>query len=445
MFSTSASAVWATDVFSSGINVDINGYAICKDGAGNTVTCSSMVEVETNRTQAPYDLIDADFLLIDFNKAKNERVRKNEVLTIDPGVYKSIQVDAAGNKPGSKPGKLIMNPGVYEINKYIVNGQVLPADTNGTVTLMVKSKFDLTNSDINCKAGSHYGMDPNKYAMYIETSDVTINGACISGYMYFKNALTDVKMDLLGAISAESLTLDLSTNIDVDLEYILFTDFSQFLEIGPKLPSGWHMVKAPAEINASVTVEDFFGDDLDISTYGTDWMVYQHDYDEYTYKRFYTPLDLNTSLEKKRGYWLGTRKNTDLKVLGLNPVVWDRRIKDCPSKDGCYRYALQSCIEGDENPSRYNLIGSVASKASDWVDYRVEVNGEVMTPSKAMKENIMSNQIWKYNPSTGTYVTGNDIGEGNTTIDSFAGFWVEMNCANNSINREINLIVPNRM
>ncbi|GIT98596.1 hypothetical protein [Sulfurovum sp. TSL1] len=465
VFSTSAFAVKATEIFPSGINVNIDlsvdnilDSANCIED-GVATPCSTITAL-TSRVLAPYAMIDADFLATDFKRAPNIRVQKDNVQTIDPGVYKRIVVDGAGNASGSKPGKLIMNPGLYKIDTYIVNGQVVPADTNGSVTLMVKSEVDLTNGENNCEAGIPY-LNPDKFAMYIEDIDPFINGACMSGYLYSKYAVNNLKIDLWGAISAESLVLDMSTNINVDLEYLIFTDFSGFLEVGPNMTAGpnmtvgWHMVKAPAEISATnpVTVADFFGDDLNTSTYGREWIVYQRDYNASTHERYYTKLNPGVKLEKNRGYLLGTIKDTELKVLGLNPVVWDHKMKTkdgcTTTKKGCYRYALQSCTEGDTNAYLYNLVGSVSSTKTYWGDYRVEVKDldtgviTVMHPDDAFKNNIMSNQIWIYNVGNNGYdIIGTDTSLLPHSIDYFDGFWVEMNCTN-SIGKEINLIVPN--
>jgi hypothetical protein len=290
---------------------------------------------------------------------------------------------------------------------------------------------------------------PNRYVFYTEDIEANVNDACISGYMYLKHGLKNAKMDLWGAVSAEYVTLQNNTHIHVDLDHLLFADFDAFLEIGPKVAAGWHMMKAPAEINATnnVTVGCFFGDDLNTSTYGTEWIVYQRDYDGS--RSYYTKLKLDTLLEKSRGYWLGLKKDAEVKVLGLDPVVWDDTIPGCTSVNGCTHYALKSCSVGDSNPYLYDLVGSVSSRKSDWKDYRVAVDNNgtvtVMTPSEAKAANIMNNQIWKYAPSaTGTYVTADDTGLVDSTIDYFEGFWVELNCTN-SIGKTIDLIIPNGM
>lgn len=453
MFSTSAFAVLATDVFPSGVSVGFNSSDTdnikCIDDDGKTTDCQVIGAV---RELAPYTDIDGQWPT--FTSAPDVTVLSGEIKTINPGVYNSIQVDVSK----WDHGVLIMNPGVYWINEYSVSGQVLPGDANGTdpdgsITLFVKSKLNFIGSHNNCivadgkiKRGPY--THPNRYILYTEDTAPIVEDTCMSGYIYFRNELNDAEIDLWGAISAETITLKKGTksSVYVDLDHLIFTDFNGLLEVGPSMKAGWHMVKAPAEVdvNNPVTVESFFGDDLDSSTFRTDWRVYQRDYNGSV--SYYTELtELTTPLEKNRGYWLGTDKDVDLKVLGLNPVVWDRKINGCTSNKGCYRYALQSCTAGDTNPTLYNLVGSVGSTMSDWADYRVEVDGTVMTPSEAHTANIMSNQIWKYSPSaSGTYVTADDSGLlGDSTIDYFDGFWVEMNCTS-SIGKTINLIVPNR-
>ena len=497
MFSTSAFAVLATDVFSSGVNVAINqDPAIIADIGGqggevhyehdNELVGGTISNIDcinggvsvpctmtgTARTVAPYDAIDSYWPTPEeFAAAPIITVANTETRTINPGVYNTIEV--AGN--GNNLGVLIMNPGIYLINQYIIAGQVLPGDANGTdlkgtVVVLVKSELDFGSSYNNCTVGHNNNGNnngngntntntsgpydsPNRYVFYTEDIEANVDTACISGYMYLKHSLKNAKMNLWGAISAESVTLQNGSNVYVDLEHLIFADFDAFLEVGPKTSAGWHMVKAPAEISATniVTVNCFFGDDLNISEYGKEWIVYQRDYNGT--QSYYTALTPTTKLEKNRGYWLGLEKDADLKVLGLNPIVWDENIAGCTSKYGCYRYTLQSCSAEDTRPSLYNLVGSVGSSKSDWVDYRVEVNGTVMTPSEAHDANIMSNQIWKYIPNgsldsanAGEYQTADDTGllGGDSTIDYYDGFWVEVNCTN-SVGKTIDLIVPNRM
>jgi len=478
MFSTSAFAVLATDIFKSGVNVDldlniidINGYGGEIHGekdnelVGGTIAATNCINngvsvpctmTGTGRMEAPYTSITPNWpSVVEFASAPSITVGKKETLTIDPGVYNTITVEGRGNNHG----KLIMNPGVYWINEYHIKGQVLPGGTEGTVVLLIKSQLDFAGSSINCSvengntASVPYAT-PNRFVFYTEDLIADVNDASISAYVYLKYALKQAQLDLWGAISAASLTLQNGSHIYVDLEHLIFADFDAFLEVGPKKGPGWHMVKAPAEINATnqVTVTDFFGDDLNPATYGTEWVVFQRDYDGT--QSFYTELTLATPLEKNRGYWLGLTQESELKVLGLNPVVWDDTIPGCTSDYGCYRYTLQSCSAGDTNPSLYNLVGSVGSTKSDWADYRVEVdnNGTVMTPTEAYNANIINKQIWKYIPNgsldsanSGEYQTVDDSGLlGNATVEYFDGFWVEVNCTN-SVGKTIDLIVPNRM
>ena len=460
--STSAFAgVRATEVFQAGVNVKLNispDIECLEDGV--LVPCAQGIV----RKEAPYDIIDTHWPT--FTSAQNVIVPKNGTQTINPGVYNRIEVQAQG----SKYGVLIMNPGVYFINEYIIGGQVLPGNANGTdpqgtVTLLVKSRVDISGASINCNVGNGNNADtpydsPNRYVFYTEDSAANVHNASISGYMYFRYALNQdqEKMQLWGAISAESVILKNGSTINIDVDHLLFADFDAFLEIGPKLQPGWHMVKAPAEISATniVTVNCFFGDDLNISEYGQEWIVYERDYDEVTHKQYYKALTPTTPLEKNRGYWLALTKEAELKVLGLNPIVWDKNIAGCTSPHGCYRYTLQSCSVGDTNPYIHNLVGTVGSTRSNWADYRVAVNGTVMTPTEAHNANIINKQIWKFIPNgslastnSGEYEIIDDQGllslpNEQPKIDYYNGFWVEVNCTN-SIGKTIDLIVPNRM
>ena len=504
LLTTSAYAVKATDIFESGINTTIGenlpGSDITGQGliigerdltlvggslTNNPVQCENdgvtvdCLVSDTSRTEAPYALIDP--MWPTFNdtihptieiKGTSGTSTVNGVtteltfpFTIEPGIYRKITTGKAGNTPG----QLIMNPGIYWIDEYVSSsgGEVIPGDTDGTVAFLVKSNIDFTSSLNNCKTDIN-GNDvpystPNRYTFYTEDTTPGFSSACISGYMYFRYGDFNLQSEIWGAISAPTIQIQSAGIIHVDLENVIFTDFEGFLETGPQQTAGWHIVSAPAEMNTtvSVTVADFFGNDFNESTYDTDWRVYQRDYNDGDHSVYYTYLDLNDTLEKSRGYWIGTKKDANMTVLGLQPVVWQYDILGCTSSvKGCYLYQLKSCTSGDTDPYLYNLVGYPGTTVADWADYRVVVEGNstIMTPSEAHDANIINKQIWYYvsdgnlsqvqSSEYGTCDDGGLLGDSNNSCnnrpDYFQGHWVEVNCTN-SIDKNISLIIPNGM
>ncbi len=485
LLTTPVFAVLATDIFSSGVNTEVNnlknsedidgqggevwgerdnelvggtigGVTCTNDGGANFVPCAIS---GTTRTPAPYTFIDANWpTAAEFAVAQNVDVAKTEIRTITPGIYNRIFVD--GNN--ANRGQLIMEPGTYWINEYVIKGQVIPGGTEGTVVSLIKTELNFTGSLNNCQQNGTPQYGPERYTFYTEDTQAEVSSACISGYMYLKYALKQAQMNLWGAVSAQQVTLQNGAHIYVDMGSLLFADFRPFLEIGPQHTAGWHIVSAPAEINVTnpVTVEDFFGNDFNISTFRQDWRVYQRDYnDSGDHSVYYKELVNETdNLEKGRGYWIGTKKDANMTVLGLKPVVWEYDIPGCTSVNGCYRYTLKSCSVGDTDPYLYNLVGYPGASVADWADYRVEVdgNGTFMTPSRAHEENIINNQIWYYDSKgntdqvlSGEYETCDDgglLGDSNNSCinrpDYFQGYWVEVNCTN-SIGKTIDLIIPN--
>ena len=487
LLTTPAFAILATDIFASGVNTEVNNIKNTNDIGGqggevwgerdneliggtignidcingvNNVPCTI---TGTPRILAPYTDIDANWpTAAEFAAADNITVGLNGALTITPGVYNVISV--AGSNVNNR-GVLTMEPGIYYINEYLIKGQIVPGDNGGTdpegtVISLIKSELDFTGSYNNCQINGGDGIPlygPNRYIFYTEDIEAQVSSACVSGYMYFKYSLKQAQMDLWGAISAQYVTLQNGAHIYVDTGSLLFADFRPFLEIGPQQSAGWHIVGAPAEINATnpVTVGDFFGNDFNTSTFRTDWRVYQRDYNDTDHSVYYTELaNLADNLEKSRGYWIGAKKDANMTVLGLKPVVWEYDIPGCTSVDGCYRYTLKSCSVGDTDPYYYNLVGYPGAAKADWADYRVQVEGNVtiMTPSQAHAANILNKQIWYYdsNGSTnqvlsGEYGTCDDSGSlPCNRPDYFQGHWVEVNCTN-SLDKNISLIIPNGM
>jgi len=496
----SAFTVEATDIFSSGINTTLNANLPGNDisgqglvigerdsllGAGtidnNPVECENGgVTIDCgvdgkDRTLAPYAMIDSMKPVFDDTIHPTVEIGGNtgtstvngvttaltSPFTLEPGIYRRIEISKAGNTPG----QLILNPGVYWIDEYksASGAEVIPGGTDGTVALLIMSDIDFTSSLNNCQTDVN-GNDvpystPNRFAFYSEDLTPNFSSACVSGYAYFKNGDFNLQSEVWGAISAPTIQIQNSGIIHVDLDNVIFTDFAGFLEIGPERTAGWHIVAAPAEINASnpVTVGDFFGNDFNASTFRTDWRVYQRDYnDTGDYSTYYTELtELSDNLEKSRGYWIGTKKDANMTVLGLKPVVWEYDIPGCTSVDGCYRYPLTTCTNGDTDKYLYNLVGYPGSAKAWWGDYRVEVdrNGTIMTPTQANAANIINKQIWSYSSTVSEDPESSQVlsGEYTTCDDSilpcdndyFDGHWVEVNCTT-TVGKSIELIIPNR-
>jgi hypothetical protein len=495
LLTTPVFAVKATDIFSSGINTTLNANSAKNDISGqglvigerdialgggsidnNPVQCENAgVTVDCtvdgkDRTEAPYAVIDAMWPVFDDTIHPTIEINGNSgtstvngvttaltpPFTLEPGIYRKIDT----SKAGSVPGQLILNPGIYWVDEYISGSgsEVIPGGTDGTVAMIVKSNIDFTSSLNNCKKDTNGNnvpySTPNRYTFYSEDPTPNFSSACISGYIYFRHGNFNLQSEIWGAISAPSIQIQNAGIIHVDLEHVIFTDFGGVYETGPQQTAGWHIVAAPVEVNATnpVTVEDFFGNDFNTSTFRTDWRVYQRDYNDIDHSVYYTELDsLTDNLEKSRGYWIGTKKDANMTVLGLKPVVWQYDIPGCTSVNGCYRYTLKSCTDGDTDPYLYNLVGYPGATKADWADYRVEVdgNGTYMTPSEANVAHIINKQIWYYDSTGNTaQVLSGEYGTCDDGIlpcdrpDYFQGHWVEVNCTN-SIGKTIDLIIPN--
>jgi hypothetical protein len=161
-----------------------------------------------------------------------------------------------------------------------------------------------------------------------------------------------------------------------------------------------------------------FGDDLDIVTYGINWVVYEWNPAADAYSR----LSLFDQLSQNRGYWI---LSLDAANVDINGTVTQTAVSaDCAAViEGCYEIPLTQPADGESE--QYNLVGHTipGTIPIPWKDVRIRAGGSVYTPSSAHDAGIMDKTIWLYNGNA--YDSFDDSTPGlEGQLVAFDGFWI---------------------
>ncbi len=199
----------------------------------------------------------------------------------------------------------------------------------------------------------------------------------------------------------------------------------------------WELIGIPADLRTGTfTVADLIGDDI-TTNYGTDWRVYGRGYSDTNNSSWYEYLDLNTSLEFGKGYWLRSLQSATWDVNDIESVNYNSPSPDCPAVS-CVEIDIRPVALEDgvddllgTGPYRYNLTGAVGKKPVNWADCRILIDDVSYTPSSAETAGYIKNQIWQYNPSSSSadgkgYTTCNDVTPGGCQLIPYKGFWMEL-------------------
>jgi len=212
----------------------------------------------------------------------------------------------------------------------------------------------------------------------------------------------------------------------------------------------WELIGIPADLRTgNYTVADLIGDDI-TANYGTDWRVYGRGYSDVNNSSWDEYLDLNTTLEFGKGYWLRSLQNATWNVNDIEPVNYDSSSPDCPAAR-CVEVDIRSVALEDgvddlfgTGPYRYNLTGAVGKKPVNWADCRILIDDVAYTPSAAEAAGYIKNQIWQYNPSGNAdskgYTTCNDVSPGGCQLIPYKGFWMELHGPTKG--KAVKLLIP---
>jgi len=158
---------------------------------------------------------------------------------------------------------------------------------------------------------------------------------------------------------------------------------------GRNIPAGqWTAFSLPCVVSAPGTVESIFAS-LIAANYGSNWSVLEHD--EAT--NAYNKLNLNSTLEQGKGYWLKSTEAARFEVTGApTPVTHP---VGCASGAGCYEISLTPPAT---SKGLYSLAGNPFPANVDWSAIRVVANGgNAVTPSQAEASGDLSKSFWIWN------------------------------------------------
>ena len=372
-----------------------------------------------------------------------------QTVSLSPGTYSDVSI-------GSQ-GKLEVSAGTYYIRKLTFNDSaeiVMPA--TGTVQLMVRDSSSLSNVSMNCDSNKNPA--PSNKLVYHTGGDITYNSqACVSGFVHAEGKITFTSpVYAYGGFSAEEFEIGNNSEIHNRIYELSSTDFGPICETNTcpmKMIGGkWHMVGISADVSGK-KVSDVFGDDFNDSQYtgssNDTWRVYKREYDGTTNDSSYTMVPTTGGLTQGNGYWLGNKNDTFWDLGGLSEVNWNTTCPNDinnPKLSECLTIDLEPASDNGTPPAggpyRYFLTGYMGLKAAKWEDFRFVIDGgSPITPSAADTAGWANKQIWKYDESSGQYVTCDD-GNSGCIVNPHEGFWIELNSTTAGLN-SLQLIIPN--
>ena len=200
----------------------------------------------------------------------------------------------------------------------------------------------------------------------------------------------------------------------------------------------WRLISLPCDPGVSNTVSDLFGDDLDIASYGSRWVMYARD----EASDQYVSLGTDDTLSQGEGLFMYSLDAGPLDTSGTATSLVNSA--DCTSADNnCFEIPL---FKPADNLSQLsNMLGHPLPYPVNWRNFRLRVNGDPdspLTPSEAEARGFMKKVTYKYSGSA--YVPFDDVTPGydHGALGAFDGFWVRL--MENSFGAgDITLLVPN--
>ena len=185
------------------------------------------------------------------------------------------------------------------------------------------------------------------------------------------------------------------------------------------LPQGeWRLISLPCDPGSNNTVNDLFGDDFSLSSYGVTWIMYER----YEESNEYAVLGPDSPLYQGEGYWIyTTESDVSLDMTGTETSL--------PETVGC---SDASCFAIPLTPPTppatllMNMKGHPMPFSVNWADVRVRTGGSSYTPTGADGVNYLSKTFYTYNGN------GYDSYDDGTTpgmegiLGGYSGFWVEV-------------------
>ncbi|MFK7859824.1 MAG: DUF1800 family protein [Granulosicoccus sp.] len=180
----------------------------------------------------------------------------------------------------------------------------------------------------------------------------------------------------------------------------------------------WAQLVIPAN-SSGLTVEAMFGDDLDVRTYSTRWIIYQYD----PVANLYVDPGLNGRIAQGAGFWM-------IQLTGAD-VLLDLPESASPAATVSSAACVDSaCSEvplfAQASQATYNMIGSAQTTVSMLEQIRLRAAGGTScqtgcTIDGAIRDNYLSTSLWHYDVALGGYVDLAEVGQ----VAPWQGFWVE--------------------
>lgn len=205
----------------------------------------------------------------------------------------------------------------------------------------------------------------------------------------------------------------------------------------------WQQIVIPGMPPAQLgTPAAIFGDELDVSSYGSGWVLFRFNSLAHVYER----VQLTDSLIPGRAYWIIQLTPNNV-VVALPDNTIDFAGGDGYG-DGSVFY-VRTPIADEVTNSRnraWSMIGKPGLQITPIDDLRVLTNASgpcrasaPCTLEQSLNSNLTDYQLYAYNPSTESY----DTYSGSDSLPDWQGFWLSSDTSSGvAVGREILFPVP---
>ncbi len=194
------------------------------------------------------------------------------------------------------------------------------------------------------------------------------------------------------------------------------------------LPSNqWHQIAIPYALPLGTnTVELVFGDDLQDdpgnSSLGTRWALFRYD----PLDQEYVMLQPTEPLQQGVGYWIiqvtGSPVTLSLPTgISPTPVIASGA---CTASSGCAEIALATRAGANQ----WQMLGNMFPQDKALASLIVRDTGSCFDgctfAEAAETHDLVNNEVWHYNPTTGSYEGITPSGSTNNYLKAWYGYWL---------------------
>lgn len=184
----------------------------------------------------------------------------------------------------------------------------------------------------------------------------------------------------------------------------------------------WSLISLPADPGDNGTVENLFGDDLSIGSYGSSglWVVYTFD----SSTGQYVEIAADETLKPNVGYWIVQLISDSVELDipdSLKPLARSE-MTACPEGEQCVAHTLLS----SDDEIMWNLVGYSSTYETTYGNSVFVAEGSACetgcSPEDALAANVANSVLYRYNPDNAE--SPYEAVTADTELSAWDGYWL---------------------